>query len=181
MYLCVQLIRTPEAAACRRQKTLPSLGLSRHVRSFAAKRKRCVHLSRGDKSFWGRVSFWRQQAPLFRHFLISVHVRGLLGNRYFCIYLFIYFYVIVFFFHLLFSPYILYILKFLVFFNSRNKKKSRSQVGAISMLLHSHHSVFRQKLLVEIVSRLAPFFFFIVDKLYEVWTKLRCGQSDSYK
>ena len=45
-----------------------SLGLNWHVHSeLAAERKRCVHLSLGDKSLWGRVSLWCQETFLLRH------------------------------------------------------------------------------------------------------------------
>ena len=53
---------------------------------LATERKRCVCLSLGGKSFWERVSLWCQEASLFRP--IFLPVRSLLGNCYFCIYLF---------------------------------------------------------------------------------------------
>ena len=50
------------------------------------------------KEFWERVSFWRQDAHLFRHVLIALPVRGLLENSYFCIYLFYFAFILLLFF-----------------------------------------------------------------------------------
>ena len=91
------IMESSESTTCRWHKTLPSSGLYKHMHSLlAAKRKRCIHPSRGVKSFWERVSLWHQESHLFSNVQILLPVRDLLGNCYFCIYLFDFLYVIVF-------------------------------------------------------------------------------------
>ena len=88
-------MESSEAATNRRHNTLLSSGLSKHVRSLlAAETKRCIHLSQGNKGFWGRFSLVPESPP-FRHAKIVLPFRNLLGNCYFCIHLFfiLYFFI----------------------------------------------------------------------------------------
>ena len=88
MCLCIQWVGLTEAATNRRH--------SARVFLLVGKRKRCVCLS-WCKGFFERVSLWRKEVPLFRHAPISLHVRGLLRNSYFCIYKFNFFMLLSFF------------------------------------------------------------------------------------
>ena len=86
MCLRVQRVRSAEAASSRKHNALQNSGLSMHMRSLlAAKRKRCVRPSRYGKGFWERVFLWHQEAFLFKHAPISLPARGLPGNCYFYI------------------------------------------------------------------------------------------------
>ena len=64
---------------------------------------------------WERISLWCQKAPLFRHALILLPVSGILGDFYFCIYLFyhmfILFFMLLLFYNFLLNPHKLYISK----------------------------------------------------------------------
>ena len=59
---------------CSEQETQHATRLKALVDIYAPTgcQKGSVRLDRGGKAFWDRVSFWRQEAYLFRHFLSEV-------------------------------------------------------------------------------------------------------------
>ena len=60
--------------------------------------KEDVCLSQSGKDFWGRVSFWRQKAHLFRHAWIALPVRRPSGKLFF-LYSFYFMFIFIFIFY----------------------------------------------------------------------------------
>ena len=103
MCACVQSICSATAAMSWRHDALQGQNPQQtRVFQLAVERKRKAHSVEVCQGNWKRVFLWHQKVPLFQHAPILLHVRGLLGDCYFCIYLFYLFCLFVCFFLVIF-------------------------------------------------------------------------------
>ena len=105
MCVCSQSVCSADTAKNRRYHKL----LGRHS-NLLPREKDTTRLSRSGKGIWCGVSFWHQEAHLFRNAWIVFPVSAILVDCYFCIYLFYFmslFFVIGFLLFLIQSPWYL--------------------------------------------------------------------------